>query len=182
MISRIDLTGSSTGWHREALIGAAINHFDEWWIAGTDYTRHWMPTGILANQNHTDITNVYIMMGVVGGLPLMLLFIAVLTSAFVAIGRTLRLMADSPPRDQFVVWTLGAILFGHAVTFVSVNYFDQTVILDYLALAAVSSLYASAVLETRAATSATFADFEVADEHVSETPLVLGIHQPERRC
>ena len=31
--------GSSTGWHRSKLIDAAVKHFDEWWLFGTDYTR-----------------------------------------------------------------------------------------------------------------------------------------------
>ena len=62
-------------YHRAALIESAIKHLDEWWLAGTDYTRHWMPSGIPANENHTDLTNHYIAMGVMGGLLLLLLFI-----------------------------------------------------------------------------------------------------------
>lgn len=142
LFSYIDLTGSSTGWHRARLIESTIEHFHEWWFAGTDYTRHWMPTGIGANENHTDITNVYIMMGVIGGLPLMLLFIGTLVSAFRALGATLRRLNVSHSEDQFLVWTIGAILFGNAMTFLSVNYFDQMIMLYYLALAGAASLQA----------------------------------------
>jgi hypothetical protein len=161
LFSYIDITGSSTGWHRARLIESTIDHLSEWWLAGTDYTRHWMPTGIGANDNHADITNVYIMMGVIGGLPLMLLFVRVLTSAFVALGRMLRDTQDDPSDVQFLVWTLGAILFGHAMTFFSVDYFDQTIVLYYLALAAVSSLQASFGLRPEASRAdAGVADFE----------------------
>ena len=142
LMARIDLVGGSTGWHRARLIEAAINHLQEWWFAGTDYTRHWMPTGIQANEVHTDITNYYIVMGVIGGLPLMLLFIWVLLAAFRAVGRALQSYQDEPTGQQFLMWTLGAILFGHAVTFMSIPYFDQTVVFLYLLLASIGSLQA----------------------------------------
>ena len=76
LIARVDLTGSSTGWHRARLIESAFAHLSEWWLVGTDFTRHWMPTGITWSADHADLTNHYIRMGVLGGLPLMLIFIA----------------------------------------------------------------------------------------------------------
>jgi len=140
LISKIDLTGSSTGWHRSALIGAAIEHVDEWWLGGTDYTRHWMPTGVQWNQNHTDITNHYIKMGVLGGLPMMILFILVLASAFSTVGKALSLQKNEPVWRQFQIWTLGVILFAHVATFFSISYFDQSVVFLYLLLAAIACL------------------------------------------
>ena len=41
-----------------------------------------MPTGIFANERHTDITNHVLAMGVAGGLPLMLIFLFVLAVDF----------------------------------------------------------------------------------------------------
>jgi hypothetical protein len=143
LVARIDLAGGSTGWYRAQLIRSAIEHFGEWWLAGTDYTRHWMD--VMINSKQTDITNYYIQMGVWGGLPLMLLFIGVLTVAFKAVGRALRASQDAPPEYQFMIWTLGSILFGHATTFFSVSYFDQTVVFLFFVLAAIGSLK-SAVL------------------------------------
>jgi len=142
LLARIDLTGKSTGWHRAALIDAAVKHLDEWWFAGTDYTRHWMPTGVYWNKNHTDITNHYLKMGVWGGLPLMLLFMYVVASGFTSVGKTLDLCANAPPEERFHIWLLGAILFGHAVSFISVSYFDQSVVFFYLSLAMIGSMYA----------------------------------------
>ena len=72
LMARIDITGGSTGYFRAQLIRSAIEHLNEWWLAGTDYTRHWMVTGVAASADHTDITNHYLAMGVVGGLPLIL--------------------------------------------------------------------------------------------------------------
>jgi hypothetical protein len=139
LLSRIDLTGSSTGWHRSALIEAAINHLDEWWLAGTDYTRHWMPTGVGWSEDHTDITNQYIKMGVIGGLPSMLLFIGALSCGWRYVGQNLRANGKSPFEKRFLIWTFGAILFGHATTFMSVSYFDQSIVFFLLVLAVISS-------------------------------------------
>jgi hypothetical protein len=141
LLARIDLTGKSTGWHRAELIDAAVKHLDEWWFAGTDYTRHWMPSGVYWTPNHTDITNHYLKMGVWGGLPLMLMFIFVMTSAFKSVGKTLDLCPNAPPDERFYIWVLGAILFGHAVSFISISYFDQTIVFFYFSLAAIGSLY-----------------------------------------
>ncbi|HOX56475.1 MAG TPA: hypothetical protein P5205_06680 [Candidatus Paceibacterota bacterium] len=141
LLAHIDLTGSSTGWHRAYLIEQSINHLGEWWFAGTDYTRHWMPTGVAWNANHTDITNHYLHMGVLGGLPLMLLFMAVLAAGFAAVGKALRQNRDAPFERRFLIWTLGAILFAHATTFISICYFDQTVVYLYFLLAAIGSLH-----------------------------------------
>ncbi len=142
LLARIDLTGSSTGWHRAELINAAIIHLNEWWVGGTDRTRHWMPSGVDWNKNHTDITNHYIKMGVIGGLPLMLMFIGVVITGFKTVGEALRASKDLPPEKRFVIWIFGAILLGHALTFVSVCYFDQSIVFFLLILAIIGSLRA----------------------------------------
>ena len=145
LIGRFDLAGGSTGYHRAALIESSIRHLDEWWLAGTDFTRHWMPTGVSWSREHTDITNHYLQMGVTGGLPLMLLFIVILAKGFSYVGRTLRQSGYLPDNNQFMVWALGASLFAHATTFISVSYFDQSFVFIYLALAAIGSVWSSAL-------------------------------------
>jgi hypothetical protein len=83
IIQRLEVVGGSTGWYRSRLIEVAIERIDEWWLAGTDYTRHWMFGNANAiSPNHIDITNHYLALGVMGGLPLLLLYIAILTAAF----------------------------------------------------------------------------------------------------
>jgi len=139
LIGRIDLTGGSTGWHRARLIESAFEHFSEWWLAGTDYTRHWMPTGVSWSPNHTDITNYYLYMGVIGGLPLLLLFIAILAKGFSFVGQILQNPGDLAPKSRFLIWAFGASLFVHAVTCISVSYFDQSFVFIYFTLALISS-------------------------------------------
>lgn len=137
LIARIDLTGSSTGYHRAQLITSAIEHLNEWWLVGTTYTRHWMATGVSWSNDHTDITNHYLLTGVNGGLPSMLLFISLIVIGFKNIGSALKRCNSISTQVQ--IWAIGASLFSHTATFISIAYFDQTIIFFYLTLALASS-------------------------------------------
>jgi hypothetical protein len=139
VMARIDLTGSSTGWHRARLIQEAIRHWSEWWLTGTDYTRHWMPYGIPWSDAHVDITNHYLEMGVLGGLPLMFLFVAVVAKAFSLIGASVQ-DEGQPAAANFMAWAVGSMLLAHAVTFLSVSYYDQSVTFVFLTLAVAAGL------------------------------------------
>jgi hypothetical protein len=122
----------STGWHRAELVRVAFAHVVVCWLVGTDYTRHWMASGVLSSPNHVDITNHFIGMGVVGGLPLMMLFVAFFVKGFSYVGQGLR--ADTT--QQFYPWVVGVSLFAHLMTCLSVSYFDHSVMFLYLTLAA----------------------------------------------
>lgn len=168
LLARFDLVGGSTGWHRARLIETAVEHFHEWWLIGADYTRHWMPTGVTWSADHTDITNYYLKMGVIGGLPLMLLFMALLARGFSLVGKAAA-GSVAPTREfRFLAWALGASLFTHAATFVSVAYFDQSFLFLYLVLAAIGS--------SRAASSAAADDIgvEAGPEPATLSPLIVG--------
>lgn len=165
LIARIDLTGSSTSWHRARLIQSGLEHLNEWWLAGTDYTRHWMPHGVLWSEDHADITNHYLAQGVKGGLPLMLLFIAFLWCGFRYVGQTLGFRKDAPVDEQFLIWALGASLFAHAATCTSVAYFDQSFLFLYSTLAGIVSMRMAARSEAEARQSPEFIDLETQNEH-----------------
>lgn len=139
IISRIDLTGGSTGYHRARLIESAFEHFNEWWLIGTNYTRHWMATGVSFSEKHTDITNYYIAFGILGGFLSMALIIIIFGKAFLQIAATIRQPSISG-EDAFLVWCLGAGLFAHAATSISVSYFDQSMTFVWLNVAIISSL------------------------------------------
>jgi hypothetical protein len=140
LVARIDLAGGSTGWHRAFLIHQAFNYIDEWWIAGTDYTRHWMPTGVSWSTEQSDITNHFLRMGVIGGIPLMILLIINLGIAFSYVGNAVKAKMELNNNNRLIRWILGATLFGHTITFLSVSYFDQSYALLYFNFAAISSL------------------------------------------
>jgi hypothetical protein len=66
----------------------------------------------------------------------------VLSAGFGAIANALRSIHEEPVHDQFMVWTLGCILFTHAVTFLSISYFGQAIFFLYLLLGCIGSLHA----------------------------------------
>lgn len=138
LVARIDLTGGSTGWHRARLIQSSIEHLGEWWLAGTDYTRHWMASGVSWSPDHADITNHYIYLGVIGGLPLVILFVSTLIKGFQYLGHIIE-HRHLHGQDTFFAWALGATLFTHTMTCLSVAYFDQSAMFLYLTLGLIGS-------------------------------------------
>ena len=123
LISRIDLANGSTGWHRYNLIEQAINHFNEWWMYGVEYTGHW-------GWGLQDITNQFVFEGVSGGLLQLLLFTAFLTSVFLSLGKALR--NHRGRMESWLLWGVGVSLFVHCMSFLAVSYFGQLVSLFYL--------------------------------------------------
>jgi len=134
LLNYIDLTGGSTGWHRAHLIDRGLAHLGEWWLVGTDYTRHWMPTGVSWSPDHTDLTNYYLHLGVIGGLWLPLILVSQIYVAIRnAIHRASIIRHHNLP-DAFAKWMLAATLSAHAVSFISVSYFDQMFVLFFIIL------------------------------------------------
>jgi hypothetical protein len=139
IMAYIDLTGSSTAWHRAFLIESTIDHFSEWWLFGTDYTRHWMPRQGAISPNHTDITNQYIATGVNGGFLAMLLLIAVILYSFHRVG-VLVANTDHSKEARFTYWCIGASLFSNAATSMSVAFFGQAQVFFWLPIAIIGSI------------------------------------------
>ncbi len=145
LMARIDISGGSQGYFRAQLIRSSIEHIDEWWMAGTDYTRHWMATGNHANTRHTDITNQLLGEGVLGGLPLMLVFLAIIAFSFRDVGRAMAQHATAPMPQQTLIWGVGAILFGYFMNFWTISLFDQSVMFLYLTFASIQSVVRQSV-------------------------------------
>lgn len=143
LIGKLGHLMGGTGWHRVMLINAAVEHFNEWWLYGSDYTRHWMPTGTLSSANHSDITNQFIGIGVKGGILPLVIFVAILFFCFRACGLRMKEIDPAEFPLKFTIWCLGVALFSHIVAFTSVAYFDQIFVFWYLLLAIIASLTAS---------------------------------------
>lgn len=144
LISEIDLTGASTGWHRSFLIQQTIEHFNEWWLFGTDRTIHWMPNQGHISAIHTDITNQYIAYGVSGGILSMALVILILGLSFRTVGR----LVDSlnvAEGQGFIFWCIGASLFSLAASGISVSFFGQAMFFFWLPIAAIASFFVPTV-------------------------------------
>ncbi len=134
LLARVGIFSGSTGHHRAYLIDRALANLDDWWLLGTRSTVAWDEY-----YNLFDITNQYLVYGADGGLITMLLFILVIVRCFGAVGLTVRALDEKSRELQFCVWALGAVLFSHVVTFLSVSYFDQNFVNWYLLLAMIST-------------------------------------------
>lgn len=132
LISRIDVVGGSTGYHRFRLIDAAINNFWGWFLFGIRSTEVW-------GRGLWDITNQYIIEGARSGVIGMVLFIFIMGKSFQAVGRS-RAILESRPDLQKYIWSFGVILFAYSFTFLSVSFFGQMVFFYYLLIAMISSL------------------------------------------
>ncbi len=168
LMARIDIVGGSTGYHRAKLIDRALADIGNWWLAGTDYTRHWMWTGVSWSPMRSDITIYYLNLAVVGGLPLAGCLIAMLVVSFRLIGKSLSYTApngrvlmkrrkgrhacsETEVGRDFAVWCVGSAIFTHAVTFVSISYFDQNYVFFYMALGMIPGFVAAQKLAKKRA-------------------------------
>lgn len=140
LIGRLSNVTGGDGWHRSALMDAAIQHIDEWWLIGTNYTKHWLTHDTLANPNMIDITNQYIWEGVNGGVVRLGLFIAMIVACFKTVGRAIRVEFGELCDRKLMVWCMGVALISHLVSFISVSYFDQIVVFWYLLLAMIATI------------------------------------------
>ena len=138
LIARVSAVGGSTGWHRYNLINQTIINFRQWWFSGVSVhvIESW---GVWAG----DVTNHYIAIAVDGGVVTLILFIAILTFAFGAVGKTWRSQARKPYRLA-LSWALGVSLFVHCTNFIGITYFGQTFVILYLVLAMIGSMSVAA--------------------------------------
>lgn len=132
LVSRIDITGGSTGFHRYHLIDKFILNWQEWLWLGTPSTAHW-------GHGLQDVTNQYVAEGVSGGIFRLILFVCIVATAFIGISRSLRQPTLSR-RQQLIFWALGALLFMHCVNFLGISYFAQITALWMATLGVIGSL------------------------------------------
>lgn len=144
LMASMDLVGGSTGWHRAKLIDQGFVYLNEWWLWGSDYTRHWMATGVSWSPNHADITNYYLHLGVIGGLALPICLIGFLVLSFNLLRTRIPELRHDQDPDEIVLWCAGASLATHAVSFISISYFDQMYVFFYTLLGAIPGMVATA--------------------------------------
>jgi hypothetical protein len=130
LLARVDLTGSSSGYHRFMLVDHFIRHFSDWWLVGIRGTGDWGP-------DMWDTINTYVATGTSGGLLTLCLYIAIYIHGFRAVG-TLRKRTNVLERRWG--WILGCTLFAHAVSVCGIAYFDQSQFIWLFNLAALGCL------------------------------------------
>src|SRR6202040_4190277 len=94
-------------------------------------------------------TNQFVWEGVNGGLLTLLLFALIIVLSFQAVERAARASQAVPARNySLLVWSLGAAMFAHCASFLSITYFDQNVVNWYLLLALCSTVLATRIKKT----------------------------------
>jgi hypothetical protein len=136
LIARIDLTGSSSGYHRYQLVDQFIRRFGDWWLLGTKGNASW-------GWDMWDLANQYVAVGETTGLLPFIFFMAIIVYGFKYLGRARR-QVSGDRREEHFVWAVGAALFANVVAFFGISYFDQTMVAWYLLLAIIGGVAASA--------------------------------------
>ena len=132
LLSRIDLSGGSTGLHRYLLIQEAINTMGQWWMFGAQAQTFEVTV-------FRDVTNQYIGEAFRGGLMTLGLFFLVIALGFRMIWSNIR-RTDLSIYQEMVVWGMGVALFVHSTVFMVLSYFAQGTTIWYLQLAIIASL------------------------------------------
>jgi hypothetical protein len=157
LIARIDLTGGSSGYHRYQLIDQAIHHFWDWWLVGTTTQATW-------GWDMWDSIDWYVNEGTSGGLVTLILFVAIIVYAFKRVGSARNLAhMERDRRQEFFVWSIGAVLFANALAFIGIAYYDQTIVMWFVLLTIISGLRVVTTNRARVKVQGTFA---ASDYHV----------------
>jgi hypothetical protein len=117
LIEKLDLTGSSSSYHRYMLVDNCLRHFGDWWLLGFKDYNSW-------GFDMWDLSNQYVANAVGGGLLTLVLFIAIICQGFASLG-TARKLAEGNRQEEWFLWCLGAAMFVHAVAYFGISYFDQ---------------------------------------------------------
>ena len=114
LIARVDLTGSSSGYHRYYLVDNCVRHFSEWWLIGyKDYDK-W---GFMM----FDLCNQFVVQAVMGGLLALVAYIAIFSRSFGALGDA-RKKVQGDRKREWLLWCLGSALFSVVVAHFGINY------------------------------------------------------------
>jgi hypothetical protein len=141
-----ELTGGD-GWHRAFLIDTSVQHLSRWWVAGLPMveTINWFP---YAFDTGADITNTFISFGLNAGIGAMAMLIFLLVCAYKTLSRALevvRLGSPEPGSTELLLWGMGAMLATHIVNWFGITYFDQSYVMWFMQLAAISSVATSCI-------------------------------------
>jgi hypothetical protein len=132
LINRLDLTGSSSSFHRFKLVDHTIRHFTDWWLLGYKYYDQW-------GYDMWDLSNQYIAYALRGGLATIVMFILVISRSFGRLGNG-RKLAAANPMEEWLYWCLGSAMISHVVSYLGINYFDQMQFAWYALLAMICAM------------------------------------------
>jgi hypothetical protein len=117
LIARVDLTGSSSGYHRFMLVDNCIRHFSDWWLIGYKDYDAW-------GWDMWDLSNQFVAKALTGGLVTLVIFITILSKSFGGLGTARKTVAGNFAEEWFL-WCCGAALFANVVGFFGCSYMAQ---------------------------------------------------------
>jgi hypothetical protein len=118
LIARVDITGSSSSWHRYTLVNQTILHFSDWWLLGYRYYDHW-------DWDMWDTSNLFVAAALTGGLVTLVLVVLVFKRSFGAIG-TARKRVNGDLKQEWFLWCLGSALFACVVACFGIAFLYQS--------------------------------------------------------
>jgi hypothetical protein len=134
ILAHINVTGSSGGYDRAKLIDVCLRHFKDWWLIGSNQYGTW-------DWDMWDLSNQFVAEAEVGGLVSLACFIAMISRAFGRLGTMRRQLAGKP--EEWLFWTLGAVLLSHIFAYFGVSYWDQTQVWWFAFLSMISAAWAA---------------------------------------
>lgn len=130
LIARIDLTGSSSSYHRFYLVDNLIRHFTNWWLLGYRDYNDW-------GWDMWDTCNQFVDVALKGGLLTLALYIMILKRSFATIGDA-RKQVSGDRKQELFLWCLGSALFANVVAAFGINYMALLLMLLFPLLTYVS--------------------------------------------
>lgn len=130
LIEKIDVLTGSNSYHRYMLVDNCIRHFSDWWLIGyKDY----------GNWGHVtwDLCNQFVVAALTGGLVTLVLYIAIFSQSFGAIG-TRRYHVEGNRGQEWFLWCLGSFLLSNVVSSFGINYMAQLQMFLFSLLACIS--------------------------------------------
>ncbi|MBL4666557.1 MAG: hypothetical protein JKY04_04205 [Sneathiella sp.] len=123
---------SHTAWYRTRLLEVAANQWHEFWLVGVggNWPHHW--GALLDSRLHIDVVNHFLIVGLYGGFPAMILYVAAHLRALKQIRRCRTQSKDEAQR--VIIFGLGATLVALDVSSMSVGLFGPPLLLSNILL------------------------------------------------
>ena len=130
LIARVDLTGSSSGWHRFFIVDMTIRHFSQWWLIGTPDFVNW-------GWDAYDTCNQFADIALKGGLAPLIFYILAMSRSFGMIGKA-RKAVQGQREIEWYLWCIGSSLFAVVVAQWGIMYYDMLRISLFIIMATAS--------------------------------------------
>jgi hypothetical protein len=129
LISRVDLTGSSSSYQRYMLVNMTILNFGKWWMIGTPSYVNW-------GWDSWDLCNQFVAVALTGGLLTLIFYIAIFKRSFGAIGNARKRVAGDR-QQEWLLWCMGSALFATVVAHFGINYAAQLIMGFFVLIACI---------------------------------------------